>query len=42
MAKLNEEFLFILCIKYFNIYFIVCSLSDHLNKTTTNYFNGDQ
>jgi len=33
MAKVNEKFVFIFFVfKYFNIYFIVCSESDHLNK----------
>jgi len=30
MAKVNEKFVFIFL--YLNIYFIVCSESDHLNK----------
>jgi len=45
MAKVKEKFVLIFFVfKYFNICVIglVCSESDHLNKKTTNYFNGGQ
>jgi len=43
MAKVKEKFVFIFFVfTYFNICVIVCSESDHLNKKTTNSFNGGQ
>jgi len=38
----REVYVYFFVFKYFNICVIVCSESDHLNKKTTNYFNGGQ
>jgi len=39
MAKVKEKFVFIFFVfKYFNIYVIACSESDHLNKKNNELF----